>query len=102
MRSLRSNTIFLKKFRSSSSTNYFDSDSDNINRDYSELDGGKRNKAKGLGYMLQKDIVNQIYPKTHLKIHQFWYRIRQINHLHKNFGELVGEIMNDEIVGILF
>lgn len=83
---------------SESSDCYEESNSNLSNDDYSEMSNIDKRKAKGIGYDLQKDIVNQIYPKTHIKIHQCWYRIQQINNFQNDFRELIREIINDDLI----
>jgi hypothetical protein len=56
-------------------------------------------KNTGIGLTLQNDIVNQVYPKTHIKIHQFWKRIDGLNTLQREFKELLVELINDQLLG---
>ena len=52
----------------------------------------------GYGKILQSEIANQCYPKTHIKIHQLWRWIDQLNVLQIDFKDLLIEIVNDKVI----
>ena len=102
LRTPLSKFLLVKIFRSKSSKTSNKSGTRSSARDESFVDYTTKSVVKntGIGLLLQNDIVNQIYPKTHIKIHQFWRRIDQLNTLQKEFKELLVELINDQLLGI--